>query len=80
AEISMKTVAIREIHHRIKNNLQTIASMLRLQSRRSESEEAKKILKDSLNRILSIAATHELLSKQLSDEINLIEVIDFVQR
>ncbi|PAE19332.1 hypothetical protein CHH80_17180 [Bacillus sp. 7504-2] len=78
AEISMKTVAIREIHHRIKNNLQTIASMLRLQSRRSESEEAKKILKDSLNRILSIAATHELLSKQLSDEINLIEVIDFV--
>lgn len=78
AEISMKTVAIREIHHRIKNNLQTIASMLRMQSRRTESEEAKKILKDSLNRILSIAATHELLSQQLSDEINLIEVIQFV--
>ena len=78
AEISMKTIAIREIHHRIKNNLQTIASMLRMQSRRTDSEEAKRILKDNLNRILSIAATHELLSKQLSDEINLIDVIQFV--
>jgi two-component sensor histidine kinase len=78
AEISLKTVAIREIHHRIKNNLQTVASLLRMQSRRSKSLEAKELLNDSVNRILSIAATHELLSKQISDEINLNEVIQFV--
>ncbi|MED4354963.1 sensor histidine kinase [Schinkia azotoformans] len=78
AEITLQTVAIREIHHRIKNNLQTIASLLRLQSRRSNNKEVKEILNDSVNRILSIAATHELLSKQLSDEINLNEVIQFV--
>ncbi len=78
AEITLQTVAIREIHHRIKNNLQTIASLLRVQSRRSNNTEVKEILSDSVNRILSIAATHELLSKQLSDEINLNEVIRFV--
>ncbi|MFD3446735.1 sensor histidine kinase [Microbacteriaceae bacterium 4G12] len=78
AEIVLKTVAIREIHHRIKNNLQTIASLLRLQGRRTESNEAKILLKDSVNRILSIAATHELLSKQLSDDVNLSDVVKFV--
>ncbi|MFX3624382.1 MAG: sensor histidine kinase [Ectobacillus sp.] len=78
AEIVLKTVAIREIHHRIKNNLQTIASLLRLQGRRTTSNEAKILLKDSVNRILSIAATHELLSKQLSDDVNLSAVVEFV--
>ncbi|MBL4954778.1 sensor histidine kinase [Neobacillus sp. OS1-32] len=78
AELTLKAVAIREIHHRIKNNLQTIASLLRMQSRRSNNAEAKRLLKDSMNRILSIAATHELLSKQLSDAINLNQVIQFV--
>lgn len=78
AEIVLKTVAIGEIHHRIKNNLQTIASLLRLQSRRSSNSESKTLLKDSVNRILSIAATHELLSKQLTDNVCLLDVIQNV--
>ncbi|CAM3794212.1 sensor histidine kinase [Mesobacillus zeae] len=77
-EIVLKTVAIGEIHHRIKNNLQTIASLLRMQSRRSSNNESKTLLKDSVNRILSIAATHELLSQQLNDDISLWDVLQNV--
>lgn len=75
AQIVSKSVALREIHHRVKNNLQTIASLLRLQSRRCESEEAKNCLKESVSRILAIASTHELLSQEVSDNVNIIEVI-----
>ncbi|PFJ16601.1 ethanolamine utilization protein [Bacillus cereus] len=75
AEIISKSVAIREIHHRVKNNLQTVASLLRIQGRRCKSDEAKKCLNESVNRILAIAATHELLSKQLGDCVDMMEVI-----
>lgn len=62
---------IQEIHHRVKNNLQSIISILRLQARRVKSSEAKQVLQESINRVMSIAATHELLSRQKSDEVNL---------
>lgn len=78
AEIISKSVAIREIHHRVKNNLQTVASLLRIQSRRCKSEEAKVTLEESVNRILAIAATHELLSKEIKDEVNIMDVINAV--
>lgn len=78
AEIISKSVAIREIHHRVKNNLQTVASLLRIQGRRCTNDEAKKHLNESVSRILSIAATHELLSKQFNDEINIVEVIQCI--
>ncbi|PEX93248.1 sensor histidine kinase [Bacillus cereus] len=78
AEIISKSVAIREIHHRVKNNLQTVASLLRIQGRRCKSDEAKKYLNESVNRILAIAATHELLSKQLGDSVDMIEVIQAI--
>ncbi|MGD8189832.1 histidine kinase N-terminal domain-containing protein [Brevibacillus ginsengisoli] len=78
AEIISKSVAIREIHHRVKNNLQTVASLLRIQGRRCSSDEARKYLNESVSRILSIAATHELLSKQFNDEINIVEVIQSI--
>ena len=52
----LKSVAIKEIHHRVKNNLQTIASLLRLQTRRTDSEETRQVLGESMNRILSIAS------------------------
>lgn len=71
-------VSIQEIHHRVKNNLQTVVSLLRLQARRSESPEAKKVLNESVNRILSIAATHELLSRQKEDDVQLKLVLDAV--
>jgi two-component sensor histidine kinase len=65
--ISVKDATIREIHHRVKNNLQTIASLLRLQGRRVSSEEAKLVLQESVLRVGSIALVHETLSEQPQD-------------
>ena len=65
--ISVKDATIREIHHRVKNNLQTIASLLRLQGRRVKSPEARNALKESELRIGSIALVHETLSENPSD-------------
>lgn len=72
--ISVKDATIREIHHRVKNNLQTIASLLRLQSRRLNSEEAKEALRESVLRIGSIALVHETLSEHSSDAAEFGEV------
>ncbi len=73
-EIKIKTAVIQEIHHRVKNNLQTIASLLRLQGRRSKSPEVKAALQESTNRILSMAVVHEFLSQHDKEEINVNEV------
>lgn len=62
-ELIHKSVAMQEIHHRIKNNLQNIASILRLQARRSKEENTRHVLRENISRILSIAATHEILAK-----------------
>lgn len=78
AEIISKSVAIQEIHHRVKNNLQTVASLLRIQARRCSSDEAKVSLQESVNRILAIAATHELLSKDIGDEVKIMKVINAI--
>jgi len=78
-ELILKSVAIKEIHHRVKNNLQTIASLLRLQSRRIDSEEFQDAMNESINRILSIAATHEILSKEGIDKVNIKEVINRIK-
>ena len=77
-EIIHKSVAIREIHHRVKNNLQSIISLLRIQARRCQFDDARKVLDESVNRIMAIARTHELLSKQLEDNIHLEEVLTSV--
>lgn len=78
AEISDKAEVIKEIHHRVKNNLQSVVSILNIQARRSTSNEAKKALTESVYRIMAIARTHELLSKQLEDDISLKSVLDSV--
>lgn len=78
-ELILKSVAIKEIHHRVKNNLQTVASLLRLQARRSKSEEFNDIVNESMNRILSISATHEILAKQGIDEVNIKEVLNKIK-
>lgn len=65
-----KDATIREIHHRVKNNLQTVASLLRLQSRRLGSEEAKVALGESVRRISSIALVHETLSQDSSQRVS----------
>ncbi|EJN93719.1 ethanolamine utilization sensor histidine kinase [Streptococcus ratti FA-1 = DSM 20564] len=67
-----------EIHHRVKNSLQSIVSILRLQSRRVKSEEAKKVLNESINRVMAISAIHELLSKQKGNLVQLSLVLNRV--
>ena len=71
----MRGVLAQEIHHRVKNNLQTVASLLRLQAR-SEHEDPRKALEDSVNRILAIAAVHEVLTEQRDEEVELGELLD----
>lgn len=74
-ELILKSVAIREIHHRVKNNLQTIASLLRIQSRRISDENAKKAFNESINRVLSIAVTHELLAQNGVDDVDIKDIL-----
>jgi two-component sensor histidine kinase len=70
-----KDATIREIHHRVKNNLQTISSLLRLQARRLESPEAKFAVEESVRRIRSIALVHETLSRDPSDDVEFEEIL-----
>jgi two-component sensor histidine kinase len=76
-EIRVKNAMIQEVHHRVKNNLQTIAGLLRMQSRRVKSEEARLVLEETLNRVLSVAVIHEFLS---SENANIINIKDVSQR
>ena len=70
-----KDATIREIHHRVKNNLQTIAALLRLQARRLQSPEARAALEESERRIRSIAIVHETLSRDASDVVPFDEIV-----
>ena len=71
----MRGVLAQEIHHRVKNNLQTVASLLRLQSR-AEGVDPREALEHSVNRILAIAAVHEALTEQRDEVVELAELID----
>ena len=70
-----KDATIREVHHRVKNNLQTIAALLRLQERRMQSEEARQAIRDSEQRIRSIAIVHETLAREANDFVDFNEII-----
>src|SRR6187455_861337 len=71
----MRGVLAQEIHHRVKNNLQTVASLLRLQARAPEVDP-RRALTDSVNRILAIAAVHEVLTEHREDDVDLAELVD----
>jgi two-component system, sensor histidine kinase PdtaS len=71
----MRGVLAQEIHHRVKNNLQTVASLLRLQARAPHTNP-RKALEDSVHRILAIAAVHEVLTEQREEVVELRELID----
>src|SRR5438477_11037002 len=71
----MRGVLAQEIHHRVKNNLQTVASLLRLQSR-AEGVDPREALEHSVNRILAIAAVHEALTEQREEDVELSELIE----
>ena len=70
-ELNVKSAMIQEVHHRVKNNLQTIAAILRIQARRCESDEARQHLADAVNRILSMSVIHEYLSQDEHQPINI---------
>ncbi len=72
----LRGVLAQEIHHRVKNNLQTVASLLRLQARAADGVDPAKALGDSANRILAIAAVHEVLTEQRDEEVDLAELLD----
>jgi two-component sensor histidine kinase len=73
-----KDATIREIHHRVKNNLQTVAALLRLQSRRTGNSEARLALDESVRRVTSIALVHETLSLSVDERVDLDDVVDRV--
>ena len=66
----LESLAVQEIHHRVKNNLQTVASLLRLQARAIDDPAAERALEESVHRILSIAAVHDLLTTSHHDDVD----------
>ncbi|MCX7521096.1 histidine kinase N-terminal domain-containing protein [Microbacterium sp. STN6] len=70
-ELITKDATIREIHHRVKNNLQTVASLLRIQARRTHSDEARDALSQAQRRVGAIAVVHDTLSEGLA------QIVDF---
>ena len=70
-----KEAAVREVHHRVKNNLQTISSLLRLQARRSDEAETVIALQEAERRVRSIAVVHEVLSREPGEEVVFDEIV-----
>ncbi|MGI8751262.1 MAG: sensor histidine kinase [Acidimicrobiales bacterium] len=75
-----KDAAIREVHHRVKNNLQTISSLLRLQSRRLPLGDARHALEESERRVRSIALVHEILSRDTTDQVDFNDILPSLVR
>lgn len=75
-ELLLKDATIKEIHHRVKNNLQTVSALLRLQSRRVEDLKARGSLDEAVRRISSIALVHETLSASGKDQVDFDSVVD----
>ena len=69
-ELITKDATIREIHHRVKNNLQTVASLLRIQARRSHAESTREALTQAMRRVAAIAVVHDTLSEGLSQNVD----------
>lgn len=74
-QLVSKDATIREIHHRVKNNLQTVAALLRMQSRRMNSEEARKGLEEAMRRVETIAQVHHSLSQGLRQTVDFDELM-----
>lgn len=75
-QLVTKDATIREIHHRVKNNLQTVAALLRLQARRVTSDEATDALNDAQKRVGAIAVVHEILSQGFESSVHFDDVAD----
>lgn len=79
-ELMTKDATIREIHHRVKNNLQTVAALLRLQARRIDVPEAKEALAEAVRRVGSIAIVHETLSQAVEEHVEFDDIADRLSR
>lgn len=78
---SADTAAMREVHHRIKNNLQMVASILNLQARRCQDMDMKAAFKENVNRILSIAEIYDILAHNTAPgQVSLMEVVGRIRR
>lgn len=77
-EMITKDATIREIHHRVKNNLQTVASLLRIQTRRTHSDVVKEALSQAMRRVAAIAVVHDTLSEGLSQNVDFDVVLERV--
>jgi len=75
-----KDATIREVHHRVKNNLQTIGSLLRLQGRRLAPGEGREALAEAERRIRSIALVHEILSREAGEQVPFDQIVGFLIR
>lgn len=75
-ELIEKTVALKEVNHRIKNNMQIIASYLNIQARKTTDTTAKSIIRDAVNQILSMASTYDFLSANNFEEV---DITDFLK-
>jgi two-component sensor histidine kinase len=79
-ELVSKEATIREIHHRVKNNLQTVAALLRLQGRRMDVPEAREALDEAVRRVGSIALVHETLSQSFDENVAFDDIADRLLR
>ncbi|QIK84149.1 sensor histidine kinase [Sanguibacter sp. HDW7] len=79
-ELITKDATIREIHHRVKNNLQTVAALLRLQARRMHVPEARAALEEAMRRVDTIALVHQALSQTLEEEVEFDDMVGRVLR
>ena len=75
-ELVTKDATIREIHHRVKNNLQTVSALLRLQARRLQEPEGQAALEEAVRRVGAIAVVHEILSQSFDEVVEFDEVAD----
>jgi two-component sensor histidine kinase len=75
-EVVTKDATIREVHHRVKNNLQTVAALLRLQARRISSPDGRTALNEAMRRVSTIAMVHETLSSGLGETVDFDQVVD----
>lgn len=75
-QLVSREATIREIHHRVKNNLQTVAALLRLQGRRTDEPTARAALDDAVRRVGSIALVHEILSQSFDETVMFDDVVD----
>ena len=76
AKLQVRTTLMQEMHHRVKNNLQQVASLLRLQMRMSRYTTLEEALNDTLSRILAIASVHDLLSREDLDHVGLLSIAE----